>query len=31
MSDEELLALAEGDPTVLEGEFRVVDDASPSP
>lgn len=31
MSDEELLALAEGDPTVLEGEFNVVDDASPSP
>ena len=31
MSDEELLALAEGDPTVLEGEFSVVDDASPSP
>jgi len=30
MSDEELLALAEGDPTVLEGEFRVVDDASAS-
>ena len=31
MSDEELLALAEGDPSVLEGEFHVVDDASPSP
>lgn len=31
MSDEELLALADGDPTVLEGEFSVVDDASPSP
>lgn len=26
MSDEELLALAEGDPTALEGEFTVVDD-----
>lgn len=25
MSDEELLALAEGDPTALEGEFRVLD------
>lgn len=25
MSDEELLALAEGDPSVLEGEFSVVD------
>ena len=31
MSDEELIALAEGDPTVLEGEFNVVDDVSPSP
>jgi hypothetical protein len=31
MSDEELLALADGDPTVLEGEFSVVDDAGPSP
>ena len=30
MSDEELLALAEGDPTVLEGEVRVIDDDSPS-
>lgn len=26
LSDEELLALAEGDPSVLEGEFSVVDD-----
>lgn len=31
MSDEELLALAEGDPTVLEGEFSVVDDAGSNP
>lgn len=30
MSDEELLALAEGDPTVLEGEFTIVDDQQPS-
>ena len=30
MSDEELLALAEGDPSVLEGEFTVVDDQQPS-
>ena len=30
MSDEELLALVEGDPSILEGEFYVVDDASSS-
>lgn len=30
MSDEELLALAEGDPSVLEGEFTVVDDQQSS-
>jgi phage terminase small subunit len=29
MSDEELLALAEGDPSVLEGEFTIVDDQQP--
>ena len=30
MSDEELLALAEGDPSVLEGEFTIVDDQQSS-
>ena len=31
MTDEELLALAEGDPSVLEGEFHVVDDTNSNP
>ena len=30
MSDEELLVLAEGDPSALEGEFTVVDDQQQS-
>ena len=27
LSDEELLQIAEGDPTILEGEVRVIDEA----
>ena len=29
LSDEELLKLSEGDPTVLEGEVKVIEDVTP--